>query len=324
MKRKLTLSEFVRRQIVAQRKNKPRKKFGRPPAWLYPMAIEIRYRVWLVQYVDKLKELIKQELLRFVPGLLLEADQEHHHDAWPKNLSALMDKLEQSFDTMTNDPQIKAYLTNIGQKTSEWNDSQWQKTLSTVLGVDVYRPESFLGSHIESFVNQNTSLITDINKSVLTDVRRVVETGVRQGERHEDISRQILSETDIGPGVFDKVETRARLIARDQVAKLNGELTEIRQKNLGINKYIWRTAQDDRVRDAHASLDGMMCRYDDDTVYSDDGGETWQKRTSEMFIGTPGQDYQCRCYAEAVFDEDMAEEVSPDEEPEEVVNVPEE
>lgn len=42
----------------------------------------------------------------------------------------------------------------------------------------------------------------------------------------------------------------------------------------------------------------MLCKYSDPTVYSDDGGKTWKKRsTIGAFIGKPGEDYQCRCLA---------------------------
>lgn len=43
-------------------------------------------------------------------------------------------------------------------------------------------------------------------------------------------------------------------------------------------KYIWRTAGDDKVRDAHAALDGTVRNWDDSP--------------------TPGEKYNCRCWAE--------------------------
>lgn len=53
-----------------------------------------------------------------------------------------------------------------------------------------------------------------------------------------------------------------------------------------------------RERDSHSALNGMLCKYSDPTVYSDDGGKTWKKRsTIGAFIGKPGEDYQCRCLA---------------------------
>ena len=100
-----------------------------------------------------------------------------------------------------------------------------------------------------------------------------------------------------------KVENRAKLIARDQVSKLNGEIAQLRQRNIGIERYYWRTMTDERVRPEHQSMDGLMCRWDDPSVYSADKGKTWKPRTGDMVRLHPSEDYQCRCYADPVFDE---------------------
>ena len=47
--------------------------------------------------------------------------------------------------------------------------------------------------------------------------------------------------------------------------------------------YIWRTMQDDKVRSSHAKFEGQIFSYDD-----------------KLF---PGEDYNCRCWAEEISDE---------------------
>jgi SPP1 gp7 family putative phage head morphogenesis protein len=222
-------------------------------------------------------------------------------DAWPDTVNTVMSKIKVSFDNETTDFSI--YAANIGQRTSAWNNKQWRKTMKKVLGVDdIFRPENYLGSRLKAFVHTNTDLITKLSTETVTGIRRTVEEGIRKQERYETIRDNIIEEG------FATTESRAELIARDQVGKLNGELTELRQTSLGINKYIWRTAQDERVRESHEVLSGMLCSWDDDTIYSDDGGATWKDRDSiGAFIGAPGEDYQCRCYGEAVFDDIIQE-----------------
>jgi SPP1 gp7 family putative phage head morphogenesis protein len=51
-------------------------------------------------------------------------------------------------------------------------------------------------------------------------------------------------------------ESRAQLIARDQIGKLYGNVHEARQRDLGLKAYFWRTAQDERVREEHAAREG--------------------------------------------------------------------
>ncbi|MFN9900791.1 MAG: phage minor head protein, partial [bacterium] len=55
---------------------------------------------------------------------------------------------------------------------------------------------------------------------------------------------------------------KAQLIARDQTAKANAVLTQVRQQRLGIQEYIWQTCQDERVRPTHASKHGKIFRWD--------------------------------------------------------------
>lgn len=103
-----------------------------------------------------------------------------------------------------------------------------------------------------------------------------------------------------------KTRNRARLIARDQVGKLNGELQQQRQADLGIERYIWRTVGDNAVRPSHAAMDGETCRWDDPTVYL--SGSRWANRSSIGGVEEhPGQDYQCRCSADADFSEIVTE-----------------
>jgi SPP1 gp7 family putative phage head morphogenesis protein len=106
--------------------------------------------------------------------------------------------------------------------------------------------------------------------------------------------------TSAGRPATTVTEERARVIARDQVGKLNGQLTELRQRQAGVTTYYWRTSRDERVREAHDVLEGMLCRWDDPTVYSDDGGATWKPRSAiGAFEGQPGGEFQCRCSAES-------------------------
>jgi len=278
------------------------------PRVFYPKAIALNYKVHLREMIKSWTHRIFEVLERKLPPAIAEADHEHKTDAWPDNVNEIIGQLRLSFD---ND--IKAnevYALNIGQRTSKWNNTQWRNTMKSVLGVeDVFRRDKFMASRLKSFVNMNTELITKLSNETLTNVRRIVESGIKSGDRYESIRDALYEEGFVG------TESRAELIARDQVSKLNGELTEARQKSLGVEYYIWRANSDGRARGdpdgkypdaspSHWALNGMLCKWDDDSVYSDDNGETWKDRADiDGFIGHPGEDFDCRCYAEAVLDD---------------------
>jgi hypothetical protein len=82
----------------------------------------------------------------------------------------------------------------------------------------------------------------------------------------------------------------------------------------GLSMYVWSTSGDERVRGdpagsypdaepSHYIMDSRLCRWDDSSVYSEDGGKTWIDRPSSWCQLHPGQDYQCRCTALAYWNE---------------------
>jgi SPP1 gp7 family putative phage head morphogenesis protein len=83
-------------------------------------------------------------------------------------------------------------------------------------------------------------------------------------------------------------ESRAKLIARDQVGKLFGAIQEARQVGLGIDRYTWRTSNDNRVRDTHEKREGESYSWNDPPGDLSDPGDG----------GHPGFPINCRCWAE--------------------------
>ncbi|WP_220750577.1 MULTISPECIES: phage minor head protein [Jannaschia] len=63
-----------------------------------------------------------------------------------------------------------------------------------------------------------------------------------------------------------------------------GLVNQLRQEDLGIVQYIWRSRDDAKVRDSHATYDDRVFRWDDPPQ----GGH-------------PGEAHNCRCYAEPVL-----------------------
>lgn len=62
-----------------------------------------------------------------------------------------------------------------------------------------------------------------------------------------------------------------------------GLINQLRQEDLGIERYVWRSQDDPKVRDSHAEYDDQVFRWDDPPA----GGH-------------PGEAHNCRCYAEPI------------------------
>ncbi|MBE0437993.1 MAG: minor capsid protein, partial [Methylomicrobium sp.] len=188
---------------------------------------------------------------------------------------------------------ISAGLIAKGRDINDWNDKQWSKAMRAALGVDVagagHIDSQWIATEISSWARENAKLIKSIPEQLLTDVEGVVQRGVRSGEPSSEISKTIRKR-------FNVTKAKADLIAQDQVSKLHGQLTKARNENLDVERYVWRTGQDERVRTSHQVLDGVLCRWDDPTLFSDDDGETWRSKSGiGGFEGHPGEDFRCRC-----------------------------
>lgn len=140
------------------------------------------------------------------------------------------------------------------------------------------------------FRKENIKLITSIAETDYKRLDNVLRNAIRQGARVETLAKivqeRFIQGTDSKGRPVNAV-ARARLIARDQVLKHNGQITQMVQKEAGITKYIWRTSDDERVRDSHAANDGRVFSWNDPPA-----------------SGHPGEDFQCRCHAEPVLPDD--------------------
>lgn len=111
-------------------------------------------------------------------------------------------------------------------------------------------------------------------------------------------------------------KNKSNFIARNETGNLNAAIQRSQIEGAGFEMYTWMSMTDGVTRDSHRNMNGIVCRWDDPTVYSADGGKTWRQRLASMFIGQPGQDYNCRCTA-VPFDPQLEDDYSVKEEPEE-------
>lgn len=127
---------------------------------------------------------------------------------------------------------------------------------------------------IKSLPLEAAKRVHDLTTEALVDGRRSAELAEEIGK-----SGQVTA-------------SRARLIARTEVARTSSMLVETRARGVGSEGYIWRTAGDGDVRDSHKEMNGKYVRWDTIPALSD--GTTTHA----------GQIYNCRCYPEPVIPED--------------------
>lgn len=155
----------------------------------------------------------------------------------------------------------------------------------------------------ERWVRQNVDLIK-VDERVRRELEAFLSGPLRSGLSQRELRDRLQERFDLGL-------RRAQLIARDQTLKLAGQLNEQRQRQIGARRYVWTTSGDERVRDDHAELDGRVFEWDDPPATN--ASEVRRGRPERR--GHPGSDYQCRCVAEVVLDDDPEELEPEDEQP---------
>lgn len=150
-----------------------------------------------------------------------------------------------------------------------------------VRGIDV-AAAGLAAPVLEQWAQVGADLIQTMEQRLVQWLVPKVRETVVTGQRHEALAETLRE----GAG---QAKRHAQLIARDQVAKLNAQITQNMQERAGITQYTWRTVQDSRVRSRHEGAEGQVYRWDRPEVVGVMGD-----------LVHPGQDVQCRCTAEPV------------------------
>lgn len=291
--------EAVRAKFT--KKNGELKRLKKPPKWLFPESAEREYTRELYQLTFLLRMQIIEKLLPAIPSLLRQAtqnypdpiDQNDRHDDFVDDLNGIMRVI--ALAILPKQTETIAEAARVGFQIALYNSGQFTKITNSVLGIDIFQDQPWLRPQLELFANQNAQLIESLTETQIDRVSGMVQRGLQEGSTYETIAEDIQTS-------FGICRRHAKLIARDQTTKLNGSLTKLRQQELGITEYVWRTGNDERVRPSHAVLEGKICRWDDPTVYRNPGSDKWLKKSS---IGgdqvQTSQAVNCRCYPEPII-----------------------
>lgn len=261
----------------------PKRRPGKPPAPVQPRAIERWYTKQLLAMLAVLKNKVTEEL---VPKLAHYRSQAHMHFAGVRKDDFLEDVYGETenirvfFAQTYTDQILKNLIANAVGQTDSLNKSNLNSQVKRVLGIDLFLNDDKLEGITTSFITNNVQLIRTVESRYFNDLNQTLYDGFADGLRWEEIADNIEER-------FGVAETNAERIARDQINKLNGQLTEERQTEVGVTQYVWRTSLDDRVRPEHEAHEGQTYEWEDPPAGT----------------GHPGESILCRCWAEPILDD---------------------
>jgi SPP1 gp7 family putative phage head morphogenesis protein len=259
----------------------------RVPRQSYPRPIEREYAKAMVTLIGRVEGAfidLKHEL----PGLLETVQRETRIDSVrldageSKRVRQLIEEARKKMGASALASDVEKLAEQFAQRTSSAQRIQLNRQVHAALGVDLFGGDARIRPLMEAFIDSNVGLIHKLTDDVAGRVETSVLRAVQDAKPWSEFADELQAQFDFG-------ETRAEIIARDQIGKFYGQANAARQREIGVTSFIWRTSNDERVRPEHEALDGQTFRYDDPP--------------SE---GLPGEPILCRCSAEPVFD-DIAE-----------------
>lgn len=274
---------------MASRKAKPRRKL---PIQRRPASIERRYARDLLALVKRLRPAVVKALAK------LEAIDERNRarqdtaraDAGEgrnaEDVTTVMRGVRIAFDSIVKKARPGLLAQGVDKRTTAFALAAVDDVVRGV--VTVPATSVVKGVDHKGFIRENTALIKSIPAQILEQVGERIEADWMAG-------RTIDSMTDHVAERFGVAESRARLIARDQVGKLNAKVTEARHKQIGVVSYRWRNSRDSRVRGNPAGL------------YPDAEFSHWDREGVEFRYDDPPEDghagfaIQCRCFQEPII-----------------------
>lgn len=241
-------------------------------------AVGISYNVELQKMLRMLKRDVDATIIpivrRYSPTTL---DAHPTFDGWADDVNAALDALLARWLSPTARASMAAIASRFVRSALGFNT----RTMRRTLGVDLYGTSNRIDEYLKAASAQNARLITSIAAQYHDQVSNIVAGNMRQGMRPGYIVEALHEQ-------FGVRQRHTKMIARDQSAKITGELNKLRQQDAGYKYFKWVTSHDQRVRDRHREIADKVTAYGvgvyrwDNLPLSDKGVPI-----------QPGSDYQC-------------------------------
>lgn len=127
--------------------------------------------------------------------------------------------------------------------------AQRSKHLSLLLEQEL---KGAVGSRVTRLVRENARLISTLPLHAAEQLNREIARAQQQGARPETIAKMARARYP------QLLRSRINLISRTETQKASTELTRARSEALGLEFYIWSTSEDQRVRESHIRMDGVV------------------------------------------------------------------
>lgn len=273
-------------------------RLRKPPRAAPSRAPEVDYFRRINSLLKALRQMVADLVIPMIPSIINNAPVElRERQDVGEVLEEVMQGLRLAF---AGSAPFEMIARRTGNDAEARNAKDQKRIVSTVLGIVPELNEAWLTDLMDQFTRENALLVGKVSGDFIDRIEQRIAGRVREGLRPEEIAKEIERDFIATQGLeAKKARKRAKLIARDQVASLQGDITKVRQTQIGVSRYTWRTAEDERVRSSHRSRNGQIFEWGKPI-----GPQLRGKGlTVDTVDGHPGKPINCRCYAEPVLED---------------------
>lgn len=284
----MAINELFKLQVSIANNGRPI-KVKNPRKWLFPHSAERTYERQLMNLNSEFNNVVKDIVYPELDSLIAASQSLRPDDkkltidiSWIETVKQLKAATDLTLSRIANSKRIEQLTTEQAERISSYNKEQFVKVIHSAVKVNPIISEPYLETQLKAFQTQNTALITKLSKDVSNRMEETLMRNLSAGNGNKVIKQEL----EKGFGIDSR---RARLIARDQTNKFNGQLAQLRQEELGIEEYQWRGVLDERERETHRANEGKIFSWKDPSPIT----------------GHPGSQVQCRCTAKPIITDEM-------------------
>ena len=215
------------------------------------------------------------------------------------SVEEIKNRAAQFIDSKEHDSFIRTLVRSVTQKIRQSSQRSWRQAASKgsngrmMYQLVTNEMNGPLGDRVWEIIAENVAYIKTVPQEWADYIARYAAREALKGKRPEEVEAELRK---VMPSHMTK---NLKCIARTECAKANAAIEQARAEMCGIKCYFWRSVKDERVRDSHSDMDGILVFYDD------------PPSPEELFPGNgkpygkyhAGNTFNCRCYQEPVVDE---------------------
>lgn len=142
-----------------------------------------------------------------------------------------------------------------------------------------------LYSVFKSKRKEHLKYFKDFKKQVIEKSQKYVDQAIEELKKsNKTLEFDAKKFAEILQKIESVTEKHAAFLARNELGRFTGAINQAQDIYAGSKRYYWRTVEDNRVRPEHEHREGKIYYY-----------------SKPPAGGAPGEDYRCRCWAEAIF-----------------------